>query len=452
MKNILIVSPYFAPENSVASIRFTKLAKYMVLEGYNVDVLCTQMTNYFIVDKSLEKDLSTIKNVYRVNYPKLLYYSLKKKFGVEKNPSQVKKDTSKIEKKIKYSGTREQIIGMLVQLHLYMCDCILAFKYQKFVKKKKQKYDVVITTFNPFAPHKLGRYMKKHGLCKVWIADFRDSLMSLQEKNFITYWLEKQGAKVVKDADYISAVSDGGLNMLEKEMHKYGINIERKKIRISNGYDPMDRQLLKNINVLHEDKLVITYCGTVYNFAGKIQTDVSPLFQAVQNLIQKGLIRREFVEIHYAGATEQLFLGLAAKYHVDDIVVYHGILSRDESLKLQRQSDIITVAIWNNKESNGILTGKFFETILVQRNVLCLVKGNQGNSELGTIIKENNYGFVYEEINGDKKELLALENWLKNRYEEKIKNGFLTYHATEEQVNKFSHKNIEQTLSMYFEG
>ena len=53
-RKILIVSPYFAPENSVASIRFTKLAKYLTRRGHSVTVLCADMTENYLKDELRE--------------------------------------------------------------------------------------------------------------------------------------------------------------------------------------------------------------------------------------------------------------------------------------------------------------------------------------------------------------------------------------------------------------
>ena len=38
-KRILIVCNYFAPENVIASVRITKLAKYLRYNGYDVEVM-----------------------------------------------------------------------------------------------------------------------------------------------------------------------------------------------------------------------------------------------------------------------------------------------------------------------------------------------------------------------------------------------------------------------------
>lgn len=448
-KKILIVSPYFAPENSVASIRFSKIAKYLIKAGYQVDIMCTQMTNYFIIDETLKKDMDYYKKIYRINYPKILYYNLKKKFGIEKDPQNSKKEKVKIQK-IKTDSKKSRLINMLVQAYLFICDLLLAQKYINFVKHNDLSYDVVITTFNPFAPHILGKYMKKNGRCNIWIADFRDTLMSLQEQNVVTKFLEAVGASFVRKADYITTVSKGGMKKLENELQEHKVNVEGKLVQLSNGYDPMDRKELIKFNS-EKGKLSFIYCGTIYKFDGKIQTDVSPLFHALAELIQEKAIERDKIELHYAGSCQELFVNLAAQFGLDDLVVYEGIVSRNKSLELQRKSDIILVAIWNNKENSGILTGKFFETILVKRNVLCLVKGNQSGSELGEIIKSNHYGFAYEEINNNQSQLKDLKKWLLDQYNKKLEKDELCYMANEEQINLFSHENIAQKLSLLFD-
>lgn len=455
MKKVIIVSPYFAPENSVASIRFTKIAKYLVKQGYDVSVICTRMTNLFLVDKTLQEDLEYLKNVQRINYPKFLYYTVKKYFGIEKLPEKKditeKRKEHEKKKQLKTNSRLKSYREMLVQLHVFVCDWILARKYIHYIRKKQVKCDVLITTFSPYAPHMLGKYMKKKGLCKTWIADFRDTYMAMQESNFVTRSLENYGVHTIKDADHITTVSMGELQKLKNEALRHGMIIPKEKlVRVTNGFDLADRKNIESIEA-EKGKLIFTYCGSIYNFNGKIRADVSPLFRALALLIKNNKINKNNIEIHYAGTCNELFLGLAEKYGVDDLVIYEGVVGREKSLELQRSSDIVIVAIQNDKSNLGIMSGKFFETILVQRNVLCLVKGDQGESELGSVVRENHYGFVYEEVEGYTDNRNELKKWIENAYNEKMQNGKLKYHATQEESKAFSHEALAQNMSRLFD-
>ena len=83
-KKILIVSPFFAPENSVASVRFTKIGKYLAKMGYTVDVLCSNMMAEFIEDETLKPDLKWFHRIIRQPFPALYYLPLVVRSGKER--------------------------------------------------------------------------------------------------------------------------------------------------------------------------------------------------------------------------------------------------------------------------------------------------------------------------------------------------------------------------------
>lgn len=325
-KKILIISPYFAPENVVASIRFSKIAKYLIRDGYDVTVICTQMNAKLLIDKSLEKDLPLYRNLKRINYPEMLYYKVKEKIGAESSVSKNGEQRGPV-KKSKFTDA-------LTLLYVHLCDRILACRYINEIVNNREKYDIVITTFNPLAAHIAGRYLKKKGICKLWIADFRDPLSALHEKTAVNLWLQGYGIRLIKGADWITTVSKGIKQKLLLEAGKYSAEYSSKLKVISNGFDEEEREELEGVTPPKE-KLTLTYCGTIYKFEGKIQTCVAPLFAAISQLEKEKKIETQNIEIRYAGTTEDLFLETADQYQMQKIVRSLGKISRDQSLKLQ---------------------------------------------------------------------------------------------------------------------
>lgn len=441
MKKILIISPYFAPENVVASIRFSKIAKYLIKDGYDVTVICTQMNARLLIDKSLEKDLPLYRNLKRINYPEKLYYKVKGKMGTENSVKQPGKQKGHI-KESKFKDA-------LILLYVHLCDRILACRYIKEIVDSREKYDIVITTFNPLAAHIAGKYLKKRGICKLWIADFRDPLSALHEKTAVNLLLQRYGIRLVKTADWITTVSKGIRQKLLLEAGRYSDEYSSKLKVISNGFDEEDRVVVKGV-VPAKEKLIFTYCGTIYKFKGKIQTCVAPLFAAISQLEKEKKIETQNIEIRYAGTTEDLFLEVASQYQMQKIVQSVGRISRDQALKLQSASDIIVVAIWNNVGDEGVLTGKFFESLLVERNVLCIVKGDKKESELTQIVRTLNCGFSYEEINGGCEEFEQLKSWICDMYKQKFEQGKVQYNICRDN-NLFSHAALAREYEALFE-
>ena len=450
MKNkVLIISPYFAPENSTASVRFTKITKYLQQMGYDVTVICSQMEAELRVDKTLEEDLPQIDKVIRIRYPELLYYKVKSKVGLE---GQKKKGTEKTSasKEANKKQEKQPNPSSLNLLYNNYCNYLLAQKIIRYIKAKNIEFDTLITTYSPIAGHMVGQYFKKRNNDLVWIADFRDPLTSLHFKSFACRFLQRQGVGLVKSADYITTVSKGCVKDIYHEAIVYGINLKDKLKVITNGFDPKDREALVSC-APRKDKLVITYCGSLYTINGVLKSDIKPLFRAINHLIDDGSITKDKIEINYAGSASDQFIGYAAEFGLEDITISKGVISRDESLMLQRQSDIIVVAVWNDKTAKGIISGKFYETLLVERNALCIITGDCGDSELASMVRDIDCGFAYEEVNSDDSRLPELEEWLLNMYEQKELSGETKYLANEK-ADKYSHPNLARRLASLFKN
>lgn len=444
MKRILIASPYFAPENSVAAIRFTKIAKYLSKMGYDITIICSQMDAHMTIDKTLEKDLNRLKKITRINYPNLLYYKIKGKFGVEK-PKDIHKNAAVPSEKVKPSNKNK---NKLVWAYVHFCSYILGKKYIKNIKKVNEKFDVVITTFSPISAHMLGSYMKKKGLCSVWIADFRDPITLLGEKSAVDYLVQRYMVKLVDKADYITTVSNGCASKLICEAKEFEKNIKDKIRVISNGYDSDDRKDLIDIKT-DEENLVFSYCGSFYQIGGTVKNDISPLFLSLKDLVDQGKINSSKIRIKYAGRDAALFNSFAMKFDMQGVVEYCGRISRDESLCLQRSSDVVIVPIWNNKNENGIISGKFFETLLVQRNALIIVTGDQAGSELSHLVNQMNCGFVYEEINGNQDGIGNLKDWICTIYNDKMQHKELKY-KNDFKKEPYSHQELAKKFEELF--
>ena len=450
MKNkVLIISPYFAPENSTASVRFTKITKYLQQMGYDVTVICSQMEAELRVDKTLEEDLPQISKVIRIRYPELLYYKVKSKVGLE---GQKKKGAEKTSapKEANKKQDKQPNPSSLNLLYNNYCNYLLAQKIIRYIKAKNIEFDTLITTYSPIAGHMVGQYFKKRNKDLVWIADFRDPLTSLHFKSFACRFLQRQGVSLVKSADYITTVSKGCVKDIYHEAIVYGINLKEKLKVITNGFDPKDREALVSC-APRKDKLVITYCGSLYTINGVLKSDIKPLFRAINHLIDDGSIAKDKIEINYAGGSADQFLSYAAEYNLEDITISKGVISRDESLLLQRQSDIIVVAVWNDKTAKGIISGKFYETLLVERNALCIITGDCGESELASMVRNIDCGFAYEEVNGDDSKLHELEEWLLDMYEQKELSGETNYLANE-RANVYSHPNLARRFASLFKN
>ena len=62
-KNILFLSYFFSPENTIGAVRLSKVAKY-ISKNNNVVVICAE--KIFRKDETLERDSASINAIHRV--------------------------------------------------------------------------------------------------------------------------------------------------------------------------------------------------------------------------------------------------------------------------------------------------------------------------------------------------------------------------------------------------
>lgn len=61
----------------------------------------------------------------------------------------------------------------------------------------------------------------------------------------------------------------------------------------------------------------------------------------------------------------------AAACGMGDLVEDHGLVSREESIALQRGADVLLMASWHKAAQRGILTGKLFEYMMMEKPIVC---------------------------------------------------------------------------------
>lgn len=463
MKKILIISPYFAPENCIASIRFTKVAKYLKQMGYHVSVICSNHMMVDTEDEILKDDIQELDCIYRVPPMFMQRIAQKMKSRLEPKP-QSAADGVGVKKKVVHKESKEtmmdkllksQFYQRLMQRWIYISEISLGRSYIRYYKNNKSEmgcYDCVISTYGPLSSHILGRFMKENQCCEKWIADFRDVVYNaINKTNGTIKKRERLIASLCICADSISAITNQMLYVLEEYAQKfYKKSILNKAFCISNGFDQADE---KYLDIHYENgKLEFAYCGTIYKNEenGAYNSDPKPMFEAVRNLIDEKKIDKKCIVFHYAGKSFDAFFEIATEFHLSECVVNHGFVKRIESLSLQKNADVILSLSWNTKNDQGIMTGKIYEAFIVRRPVLCLVSGNEPDSELGKMVKNTSIGYVWEVGNGNTLE--ELKTWILRVYTEKMATGEIEYRPDINAIEKYSYKFLTKKFAEVIEA
>lgn len=412
-KRILIISYYFAPQNVIGAVRPTKLAKYLTRMGHEVTVIAGGGLDGKI-DPTLDSDLQELRDVRQLNEwsPLRDWYIYKcKKQQAAPAPAAAAAQTA--ETPIEPGRLKKLVMRAVDAVYVYL-DWFADRNFRRLAMREIRRldgvYDVVFSSFAPVSVHETARQVKKRGIARKWIADFRDELsfpFACQDrrKQRCMQWLRKE-------ADILCAVSAGTLETM---------GIEDVGRVLFNGFD---REDLPEIAVQRNDDLLkLVYCGQ-FNMGrkGVSDRDLRPVFRALARAVQEGLIGREQLRLVYAGTEGERMRQYAAECGLEECVEDHGLVSRRESIRLQKEADILLLASWHGQEQRGILTGKMFEYMMMDKPILCCMNGDLPNSAVKQVMQETGIGFCWEEANaaGDD-ELLwmelcgLLENWKNGR-------------------------------------
>ena len=437
MKNLLIISEYFAPNNAIASIRVTKLAKYFKLnKNYHITVVSRKLSENEIIDPILYDDLKYADKHIVIDYSKAIYNIL----DIRKRLTKIKDDKINAEIFIESENktVRNKIYSKFLSFIRNNINNYIGFRVLKNyvksavknIKKNHKNFDVILSSYGPYSSYIIGTLLKKYEPKSIWIADFRDPVVfccCISEK-YDEYCLSYL-KKTAKSADILTGVSDACTKYFEKQN-------KHKIYTICNGFDRDD---IKDIKITTKDKFIMTYAGILYS--GK--RDLSIIFEVVRELIAENKIDKNNIIINYAGSDEIEFKNQIEKYSLIETVQFHGFIDRQQSLQLQFDSSMLLLASWNSIGETGVVTGKYLEYMMMNKPIVCTVTGNLPNSQLKEMITAANNGVVWEEANNES-DYPLLKTYILDQYERFMRNEPLMFEPNMEYIEQYNYKNITQ--------
>ena len=326
---ILIVTAFFPPQNSIASLRPYSWAKWWSRAGHQVTVLTT-------IKPKKENDLLLDRSGFEIIALPLPFFS---------NASSVYHSVNTKRKSIK-----KLLILFARKLYLLYAEKTGGFFCCRFpdfhdlwaknaIKEiRALQFDMVISSGWPYSVHRVGLALKRKYPETKWVVDWRD----LWTRNHIypglsIFWhyekaLEK---KFHQNADLITTVSEP-LADIVRSMTNTRVEV------IYNGYDPDDYSTLKQKPRKKNEVFTIAYTGTIY----KGFRDISPLFEAVSNLKKRNILAQDALRIVFAGANADVG-DIAESYNIIEFYSYLGFLPREEALQLQYDADALLFLEYN---------------------------------------------------------------------------------------------------------
>ena len=437
MKSILLVCNYFAPENSIGSVRPTKMAKFLKAEGYDVTVIA-EKKDYDVTDPLLVRDAEGLN----INYIKPPWYFAPMHKFYKKMQSKSNSKISTIDQKTGNRAEQERsIFHVFLRFFGLISNIgypILNYKHRILAKKamrkfKNQKYDVIFTSFpEQLALHFGLAYKKKHPETQ-WIMDLRDplsgsSVFPSAKASYINSYDKKIEQLVYENSDKIISVTKCMNEMIPAQY-------AAKKMFLHNGYDIDDKQ-----SGTKQARFTFYLTGSTYG--GKM--DYSVVFRIIRELSLEGLAELDKIKFVYTGYESDFSIikGHAVQYELEGLISFRGRVSRLESMALQESSHLLLVANFDYEDRPvGVRPGKMYEYMLAEKPIISISNGSIVNCELTQVINECNLGFAFE-YSQQEKHYPMLKDYILDQYNAFVETGSVAYSPNREEVEKYDYRNM----------
>ena len=437
---ILIVSRYFAPDNTVGAIRWTKFAKYLTRLGHDVTVYAMEPWTR-IKDPILERDAAEVRRVFRIGHGWL--YRTAHDFFAKRDPTAGtgSEDARKAMREDGgTAGSAPGAIGSLTKRMLSLAYHVMQIwsendfvrSYRRYTGADTQAYDVVIGTWSTDSSLRIALDVKKRKKANAFVADFRDICVSSWPKLTGNRDVRRMLGKVYASADLVTMV-------VPSQSAENHVPDALAHTVLTTGFDREDLDGTPAPD-RNDGRLHITYLGQIY----PVIQDFTPLFRTVSELIRKGRIERDSIRIEYAGQSFAELSRQAASCGTEDLLVNHGFIDRGEALRLERSSDILLFTIWDNRKSE-VLPAKFLEYMMMDKPVLALDSGPVKDRLAVRVMRETRLGFAYE--GSDPSSQAALEGWLENAVRAVRRGDPLPFDPDRAAIDRYSYPVLAERLS-----
>ena len=427
---LLIISEYIAPVQAIASIRWTKIAKYLKRDNEEISItVLSNEKNYdnpenllplCRKDSLLEQDSSIFDAYWTFSPDKALirYYRLKKRtYGTTEAIDQTNAMSSCVTWK---NRLRQDMHNLLNDYK----NSLLAAAAWKFFEGKNRVFDAIISSYGPVWTHLVAEKIKNKYPQTVWLADYRDPYAKDTDGPFSF----RRHNSFVKHhciaAEVITRVTDDlYLNEPENAVVKV----------LPNGYDPEEA-----LAPLPPRDFTIVFTGALYGE----RRDIGVVCKAVKELVLEQKI--DGVKVLYAGPDGELGRKIACRYDAQEYLQDLGALKRTDALKLQQNAAILLQLNWNTKAERCQWSGKMYEYMMMRKPIIFVVTGDEpysfpsyNMSKLG--------GICYEQCR-HKETYPLLKQYILDKYEEWKRTGNVSIQRDEEYVQQYSYANIAESV------
>ena len=411
LKRLLIITYYWPPTGGSGVQRWVKFSKYLPEFGWQPVVYTPENPEQLARDESLLKDIPACAEVIKthISEPYTIYRRLTGgKAGQEVNPVNAQRKTWK------------QRLSLWIRGNCFIPDPRVGWVRPsvRFLKKylREHPVDAVVTTGPPHSVHLIGLGLKK-ALGLRWIADFRDPWTEM-------FYYKHLGLSAAADRRHRrleQAVLDGAdkiISVSPPVAADFQAKTKTPVVLITNGFDEADfrgeslasapgvqgfpgqkKWPEKSLDTpapqrqRTEIRLVHT---------GLFAADGNPLklWDALAERCEADPDFRARLQIRLAGKVDAAITDAIRARGLGDNLVELGYLPHDETVREQREADILLLPLRREPEYAKVLPGKIFEYLAARRPVLGI---GQEDGAAATVLRDAAAGEMFD---WDKKEEL----------------------------------------------
>lgn len=375
---VVIVTHYFAPRNEIAAVRLTNLALGLESQGWSVRVVTMGINEHNPLELGPEDTLAAGQVGYlpvvtaRAPWLARRLYALRAAVGRGRSGPRSWTAAAPTGSSTGRSEVARVIRRLTGAINLLLRRAVGERQAAALVRATLVGPipDAVFVSFGP-------SYMIRVGtrLADVWpgaavVMDLRDPIVRGWggETSQVREGQLRIQRRMLRKVAGVTVVSEG---MVE------GPGLEHAQIEVvPNGFEKWRDPIDKSFSRAADDVLTLYYGGRLYP-----TQSLDALVSACAELA-----RSRRVEVHYAGLHSRDFIEAFDVYGASDLVVSHGLVSREESLALQDAADVNILLSWNHLE-RGVMTGKVYELIAGRRPIVCLVAGDHEGSALADLFR-----------------------------------------------------------------
>jgi glycosyltransferase involved in cell wall biosynthesis len=375
LKKILIITYYWPPSGGAGVQRWLKFAKYLPEFGYEVHVLTVnaETANYPQLDESLVSEVPQNIHVHatKTSDPYVIYSLFGRKAPSSGFANETVHGISGLVKKL----------ARFIRGNMFIPDPRKGWN-QHAIKKAnelidKHGIDTVVTTSPPHSTQLIGLELKRTRNIK-WVADMRDPWTKIYYVSELlqTNWAKNRNAKleraVLENADRVITVSQS----LASEFCELAPGLSQEDVEvIPNGFDEDDFQF----DIPFDKQFTIGYMGTITN-----QYDVTALLKTV------GSIEVD-IAFRFIGDAPTQFRNRIEE--VSTKTEFTGYLNHDKAIEKAAACSVLLLVIPKIENNKGILTGKIFEYLALNRPILGI---GPADGDAAAILNETGAGKMFD--------------------------------------------------------